>query len=56
MVVNLEQKKIHFDLRFILIYNIYLKSTQTYLDVVTFSVSDVVQATKNDCDFCQYKT
>ena len=27
MVINLEQKEIHFDLRFILTYNIYIHAT-----------------------------
>ena len=30
MVINLEQKKIHFDLRFILTYNVYINQFHCY--------------------------
>ena len=41
MVINLEQKKVHFDLRFILTYNIYMCVYLQCVDYVPFFLGKV---------------
>ena len=60
MVINLEQKKIHFDLRFILTYNIYIYIDiyiYIYIDIHTLQICQLhnlslIAGSKANCKLC----
>ena len=54
MVINLEHRKIHFDLRFILTYNMYNHSTssESSSPVLSHNLSFIIQ--KKQCNTSQF--